>query len=259
MGTAVFVGPVIPSTHVQESARRRPATRVKPSQTGKSPGAGLRPEVVVWGAGSHAEVVSEIIRLEGHYHVIGFLDDVTPERRGEAMVGGTVLGGQEQLERLRARGVERLILAIGDCEARLRLALMAKDAGFHLITAVHPSGIVSDTSSLGDGTVVAAGAIVNPCTTVGDNVIINTGAIVDHHCVVEDGVHLGPGARLAGNVHVERAAFIGIGSVLIDRVRIGANTVVGAGSIVLKDIPKRCVAYGAPAEVVRHRPEADQV
>jgi len=209
--------------------------------------------LVIWGAGGHASVVADIVRSTKSVHVAGFVDDVNRERQGAEFCGARIFGGQEQLAHLREQGVSSIIIAIGNCEQRLRLADVVRKAGFRLATAIHPRSIVAQDVQLGDGTVVAAGAVIGPGSRVGGNVIVNTGATVDHDCVLEDGAHICPGVNLAGEVHVGRGAWVGIGSAVIGRVRIGARALVGAGAVVLKNVPDNVVAYGNPARVVRSR------
>jgi acetyltransferase EpsM len=208
-------------------------------------------KVVVWGAGGHARVVADTLRLGRHHEIAGFLDDVRPERHGEEFCGALVLGGREKLFGLRAAGVTEILVAVGDCVARQRLADVARAAGFALATAVHPRAVVASDVVIGAGTLVVAGAVINPAVTIGENVIINTSASVDHDCVIENGVHVGPGVHLAGQVTVGRGAWVGMGAIIVERVRIGPGAVIGAGSVVLTDIPDGVVAYGAPAKVVQ--------
>jgi len=211
----------------------------------------MKQKLVIWGASGHAMVVADIIRLRGDYEIVGFLDDVNPERHNTEFFGAPVLGGQEQLDILQRKGVKNLILGFGDCQARLRLSELVRAMGFYLPTAIHPQAIVATSVSIGPGTVIAAGAVVNPGSKVGENVIINTCASVDHECVVEDGVHICPGVHLGGRVTVGRGALIGIGATVRDRVRIGASSIIGAGAVVLDDIPDDVVAYGIPAKVIK--------
>lgn len=206
-----------------------------------------RPKLVIWGAAGHARVVADIVRLVGAYELAGFLDDVDPGRKGSEFAGRPVLGGREALPGLRAAGVEHLVPAFGDNEARLRLIEVARQQGFTLTTAIHPSSVIAADCTIGPGTVVAAGCVVNPGTQVGECVILNTSAAVDHDCTIEDGAHVGPGARVGGHVTVGRAAWLGIGAVVKDRVTIGKGAVIGAGAVVLRDIPPGVVAYGVPA------------
>ena len=208
-------------------------------------------KLVIWGASGHALVVADIIRLRGDYEIVGFLDDVNPQRHGTEFCGAPVLGGQEQLDVLQRMGVKYLIFGFGDCEARLRLSKLVRAKGFCLATAIHPQAIVAADVQIGPGIVIAGGVVINPGSRIGENVIINTCTSVDHECVVEDGAHIGPGVHLGGKVVVGRAAWVGIGATVRDRVHIGAHSTIGAGAVVLDDIPDGVAAYGVPAKVVR--------
>ena len=208
-------------------------------------------KIIIWGAGGHAMVVADILRCQGGFEIVGFLDDANPARHGQPFFGSTILGGQEKLTSLHEQGITTIILAIGDCAARLKLAAMVKAKGFTLATAIHPQSIIAAGVTIGEGTVIAAGAIVNPAARIGDNVILNTAASVDHECVIEDGAHISPGARLGGAVKIGRGTWIGIGATVIPKVKIGEGSVIGAGAVVLEDIPPHVVAVGVPAKVIR--------
>ena len=208
-------------------------------------------KLVIWGASGHASVVADIVRLQGEYELVGFLDDITPERRGTEFNGLQVLGGSEQLDELKNKGVTHLIMGFGNCAARLINSAVGREKGFLLATAVHPKAVVASNVQVSPGTVIAAGAIVNPGAKIGENVIINTGASVDHDCFIDDGAHLSPGTHLGGSVTIGRSTWLGIGAIVTDHLRIGANSIIGAGSVVVNDIPENVVAYGVPAKVVR--------
>lgn len=203
--------------------------------------------VVIWGASGHARVVADIVRLEGRFHLVGFLDDVNPQPR--QFMGLPVLGGRERLDRLRGDGVTHIILGFGNCEARLSMGEMVRKEGFYLATAIHPNAIVASDVPVGEGTVIAAGAIINPGSRIGANVIINTKASVDHDCEIADGAHVCPGVTIGGSVTVGSAAWVGIGTTVKNHVSIGARALVGAGSVVVSDIPEGVVAFGVPAKV----------
>ena len=182
--------------------------------------------------------------------IAGFLED-PEERRHLPFCGSTIVGGRERLDELRSAGVAHLIVAIGDCAARVQLAAVAVDKGFTLATAIHPQAIIAADVQVGAGSVIAAGAIVNPGTHIGDNVIINTAASVDHDCLIEDGAHVGPGCHVGGKASVGRQSWLGIGAIVRDRIVIGDYTIVGAGAVVIDDLPDRVIAYGVPARVMR--------
>lgn len=207
--------------------------------------------LVIWGCGGHARVVADIVRLQNKYEILGFLDDLHPSRRHRPFCEHQILGGREQLQKIKEMGVKHFIFAFGDNFSRLKLSIFIKKKGFQLATAIHPQSIVAKDVEIGAGTVIMAGAVVNPESILRNNVIINTLASVDHECIIETGAHIGPGAHLAGHVSVGRGAWVGIGAVVAEGIKIGAGAIVGAGAVVFKDVPEGVLAYGTPAKVIR--------
>lgn len=205
---------------------------------------------VIYGAGGHAKVIAEILRLNG-WEVAGFLDAVNPARKGEDFYGSTVLGGDEVLEGLLRSGVKHVVVGFGDNKMRLKIAAQLSGMGFHLLTAVHPNAVCAADVTIGDGTVVASGAVVGPSSRIGRNAIVNTQASLDHDCVVSDGAHVGPGAIVTGVVEIGECAWIGAGAVIGDHKKIGADAIVGAGAVVVRDVSEAVVVMGVPARVTR--------
>jgi UDP-N-acetylbacillosamine N-acetyltransferase len=211
----------------------------------------MREKLVIWGAGSTALVVADIIRLRDQYEICGFLDSINPERAQTKFCGSSILGGEEQLDSLLQQGVTHVIFGFSVGRVRLRLTQLARVKAFHLATAVHPQAIIASDVRVGAGTIVFAGAVVNPGSRLGENVLIATCASVDHECAIADGAWINAGAHLGGRVVVEQAATVELGAIVGGGLRIGAGSVVGAGSLVLDDIPSGVLAYGRPAKVIR--------
>jgi UDP-N-acetylbacillosamine N-acetyltransferase len=205
-------------------------------------------KVIFLGAGGIAIVAAEIARSRG-LEIVGFLDD-RAEKAGTLFCGAPVLGTFDMLPALR-QDVPLAVVAFGNCHGRINVAHKVLSYGFSLPNLIHPSAVVSQDASIGQGAIIMPGTIINSGTRIGSNLILNTAASVDHECSIGDGVHIGPGARLSGLVTIGNATWIGIGSVIRESVHIGNNVLVGAGSLVLKDIPDGVVAYGAPAKIVR--------
>lgn len=202
----------------------------------------------MFGAGGHARVVADALRLAG-WDIAGFVDDVRPARHGETFAGSVVLGRRADALSLRDDGVLQAVVAIGRNDARLHLADELAAAGFSFPPVVHPRAIVSPDAKLGLGVFVGPGAIVNPAAHIGAQAIVNSGAIVEHDCVVGDGAHVAPRACMAGRASLGRAATLGAGAVVRDGVSVGAGTTVGMGSVVVKDLPAGVTAWGCPARV----------
>ena len=208
-------------------------------------------QVIGIGAGGHAKVVLDILRLMNEYRVVGLLD---PGCIGASVSGVPVLGGDELLPRLRADGVASAFLGVGgvgDNALRIRLFEKVQAAGFTFINAIHPASVLAPSIQLGQGITIMAGVIVNPDTRIGDNVIINTGAIVEHDCEIASHVHISPGAVLCGGVRVGIGAHVGAGATVRQYITVGERAVVGAGAVVVKDVPPGAVVVGVPAHILR--------
>ena len=205
--------------------------------------------VIGFGAGGHAKVLIEILRLSGEHNLVGLLDS-DPKLVGAVVLGLPVLGDDQLLEKLVQDGVKGFFVgvgSVGDPSARRKLFLLGRSRGLEAIRIVHPRATISASASLGDGVVVMAGAVVNACARVGDNVIINTGAVIEHDCAIGDHVHVATGACLTGGVRVEEGAHVGAGAVVRQGITIGSLAVVGAGAVVVRDVPAGVVVAGVPA------------
>jgi len=204
------------------------------------------------GAGGHAKVVIEILRLCGCYDIIGLLDR-NEDLWGTSVSGIEVLGDDRKLAELYAAGIHDAFVGVGSVQRtniRKELYDLLRNNGFALARAVHPKAFVSGDIEIGEGPIIMAGAIVNPAARIGNNVIINSGAIVEHDCIIEDHVHVATGARLSGGVTIQTGAHIGIGATIKQNVNIGREAVVGAGAVVLNDVPEGATVVGVPAKVL---------
>jgi len=195
-------------------------------------------------------VVISVVEEQGLYEVTGLVDD-NPALRGSDVYGYRVTGDRDDsLGEIRAKGIRKALVAIGDNRGRLAAARWAEEKGFGLVTAVHPSARVARGVAIGGGTVLMAGTIVNPDAVIGKSVVLNTAATVDHDCVIGDGAHLAPGCRLCGNVRVGRASFLGVGTCVVPGITIGDDVVIGAGSVVIRDIPSGARVAGNPCRAL---------
>lgn len=211
--------------------------------------------VIGLGAGGHAAVAIDALRLQGGFEVVGLLDP-RPNLHGTEVEGIKVLGDDTMLPAVRTGGVESAFVgvgSVGEMSVRRRLYRTAVAEGFAIVTVIHPGASVAASARLGVGVMVMAGACINAGATIGDNTIINTGAIVEHHCVVGDHVHVATGARLGGGVEIGMGSHIGIGATVLQDVRIGRDVIVGAGAVVIDAVGNDVVVAGVPARVIRER------
>lgn len=191
----------------------------------------------LFGASGHAKVVMDIIAAQGDD--VGCLYDDNPhcsEIHGKSVHKPTEKAVDDPL-----------IISIGSCKIRKLIAERYNNLDF--ATAIHPRSIISDSTSIGKGSVVMPGAVINSDTKIGKHCIINTKASIDHECRIEDYVHIAPGATLSGDVTVGECSWIGVGACVKQGIKIGKNCMIGAGSVVVKNIPDNSTAYGNPCKI----------
>lgn len=209
--------------------------------------AGGERSIVVVGAGGHAKVIIESLRLAG-WNVVGCTDsDATPR----LCAGAPVIGNDDKLGELLGDGVSCAFCAIGDNALRERIGRRLLSLGFEMPAVLGPGTTVAPSVSVGAGVAILPGAVVNSEAVLRDFAIINSNANVDHDCLIGCAAHIGPGASLAGNVQVGDRTFLATGSAVIPGTEIGADTIVGAGSVVVRNLPPEVLAYGNPAKLRR--------
>jgi sugar O-acyltransferase (sialic acid O-acetyltransferase NeuD family) len=209
--------------------------------------AGVQARIIVFGAGGHAKVLLEAIRLVSPGAELAIVDD-SGSASSAALLGLPLSGDREWLA---GNWPEAAVaLGIGNNEARAAIADWLRAQGRSLATVIHPSATVSPSASIGSGAFLAAGAVVNAEAGIGEGVILNTLASVDHDCDIASFAHIAPGSRLCGAVRIGARSLIGAASVVIPGVTVGADAIVGAGSAVLKDVPAGFRVAGSPARPI---------
>lgn len=195
-------------------------------------------KLVIIGASGHGKVVADIALRVGYSEVV-FLDDA------EGLVecaGLPVVGRSSDAEKFEDSD---FFVAIGNAKIRERIQSGLRGK---LATLIHPNASVSRRVSIGEGTVVMAGAVINSNAVIGEGCVVNTCASVDHDCVVGDYVHISVGAHLAGNVHVGSGTWVGIGATVSNNVTICHDCMIGAGAVVVRDITEPGTYVGVPAK-----------
>ncbi len=152
---------------------------------------------------------------------------------------------------------------------------------------VHPTALVEDGVSLGEGTRIWHHAQIRTRARIGARCIVGKGAFVDFDVVIGDdsklqnyacvyhgvtlgrGVFVGPHAVFTndrrpratdpnfaplgdgdwevGETTVEDGAAIGANATILPGLRIGRWSMVGAGSVVTKDVAAFALVVGSPA------------
>jgi sugar O-acyltransferase (sialic acid O-acetyltransferase NeuD family) len=145
-------------------------------------------------------------------------------------------------------------IAVGANATRERVAqrMNVSDQRIEWASIIHPQAVVSDSSVVGRGVLIAALAVVAPSVRVGDGVIVNHASVVDHDVVLGAFCHIAPGAVLGGAVRIGARALIGARAVVLPGVSICDDAVIGAGAVVTRDVTRAGIWVGVPAREQTH-------
>lgn len=182
--------------------------------------------VIVIGAGGHGRSVAEAILLLGQDELVGFVDDGAD---ANAKVWGYPILSRTDSMHSQREHADAVVVAIGNNAVREKLHARVREAGFELLSVIHPTAFVSPTAALGAGCAVMAGAAVGTEAQLGEGAIVNCGAAVDHHCRVEAFGHLGVNACMAGGSVLGHRAWMQAGSAIGYGVQVEADTVLAPG------------------------------
>ncbi|MFR2839541.1 MAG: NeuD/PglB/VioB family sugar acetyltransferase [Zhenhengia sp.] len=177
----------------------------------------MRRNLLILGAGGHGKVVLDVAESMRCYETIHFLDD--GKEIGEEVLGHQVVGKITECH-LHSKDYTDAIVALGNNEIRLELTKKLKELGYHVPTLVHPTSVVSQYTTIKEGTVIMPQAVINADAKIGKACIINTGAIIEHDCIVGDGSHIAYRAVLGGEAKVGCKVLVDIGAMVGRNIEI---------------------------------------
>ena len=183
------------------------------------------------------------------WEIVGFLDD-NKALTGKVRNGISVLGTKEWIENNNINDIF-FVCCIGNPKAKKRVVQYFKDHNAKFASAIHPSVIISNTSKVGEGTVVTAGNIITTNISIGNHIIINLACTVGHYTQIGDYCTINPGANISGDVIIAEAVSIGTNATILEKMSIGSFSIIGAAAVVNKPIPENVTAVGVPAKVIK--------
>lgn len=205
-------------------------------------------KVVLLGSGGHAKIVLDILGEMGKYRILGITTN-DKNHKGH-FFGYPILGDDAILQNLMKEGVIKVAIGIGgfvDNKLRKRIYSKVKALGLKVVSAIHPSAVISKSVLLGEGNVIFPGVVINPDVRIGNNVIIATGSTIDHESIIEDHVLISAGVTVGGNSIIQEGALIALGSKVVSGIKVGKHACVAAGAVVVENIGDNAKVFGIPA------------
>lgn len=211
-------------------------------------------DIAIFGVGGFGRevltLIQDINKIEPTWNVVGFFDD--GYEVGYESHGLKVLGGTKELSEWKTS----LALTIAIGTPRIKKAILKNIGNNPVIeypTLMHPTVIIGDKDyvKIGKGCIFCAYTVITCDIEIGDFVILNLACTLGHDTIVKDHCAFMPTCNISGECIIEESVYCGTGVKIINRTSIGEETIVGAGAVVVKPLPPRCTAVGAPAKAIK--------
>ena len=204
-------------------------------------------DIIIVSAGKFARevygFVKHAIAAGQKWRIKGFLDS-RPARLGGFNYPVPILCSVESYE----PGENDLFLcAIGTPSERRQYSEMVLRKGGRFATLIHPTAVLGDNITLGQGVMIAPLAVLTSDIVLGDSVYVGPSSICSHDNRVGDWCHITGHCSFGGNVIVEEGCFFGMRSVVVPGVHIGKDAFIGVGSVVLRRVRAGARVFGNPA------------
>lgn len=207
-------------------------------------------DVVIFGTGQIADVLSEYVERFGSERIVGYTVDRAYQ--AESHFRGLPVVAWEDLPAVFPPSSVRLLGPIsyqGLNSLRRDRHLEAKSWGYQFANFIHPSvHLMAD--SVGENVIILENCTIQPRARLGDGVIIWSATHVGHHSVIGDFCFLSSQVGVSSGVSIGAGCVIG-GQVGIDNgCIIGSDCYIESRAAIRRDVP--------PNSVVRHpydRPE----
>ncbi|HSI90992.1 MAG TPA: hypothetical protein VK927_07735, partial [Adhaeribacter sp.] len=146
-----------------------------------------------------------------------------------------------------------LVIGIGNCAAKFRIANSLSSPNLRFPNLIHPSVSLSGQQyfQIGQGTIIGEGTVITTNVRLGSFVQVSPRCTLAHDVQIADFCSLMFSVNLAGNVKLKPRVYLGTNSTVIQLLEIGEDTIVGAGAVVIRSLPARCTAAGVPAKIIK--------
>ena len=187
----------------------------------------MKKDVIILGAGGLARefssYFSEII------NIIGFLTE-NPDDFKKYNLPGDLFSSLDKIENSPSKN---LVIAIGSPKVKRSLYEKFKKKGFSFPILKHPSSIISESASFGEGVIISPFSIIGPNVNLGNCVYINYQVGVGHDSNIGSYTQINSGAQIGGSTHIKGDTLLGSNSTILQNTIIEKNITIGSGSIVL--------------------------
>jgi sugar O-acyltransferase (sialic acid O-acetyltransferase NeuD family) len=213
---------------------------------------GKKCKVLIFGAGSFAEVVYYYLTKDSPFEVVAFTVDEKYITEKEKF--GLPVVPFEKIEDVYPPDKFKMFVAIAYRnlnKIRAHKYREAKEKGYELISYICSKAIVWDNVEVGDNCFIFEANVIQPFVKIGNDVIIWSGNHIGHHTTIGDHCFIASHAVISGHVKIEPYCFLGVNATIRDGITIAKECLIGADALIIKDTQERGVYAGHPAKLLR--------
>jgi len=197
-------------------------------------------KVIIIGSGAVAAEVCSYLKdinkvLSEKVQILGFIDDNQEKFKINVLrykFDQPYLGTSDSFQ---FKTDCQYIFGFANIQSRLKILSKVSHKKISFMTIIHPTAIIADSATIGDGNIVYPYCIIGPNVTIGDNNIFTSYSFISHDCQVGNNNFFST-SGLSGNVSVGDNNFFGIRNTVIPDVKIGSYNLIQAGMTIDKDI-----------------------
>lgn len=200
--------------------------------------------VVVFGAGSIAEVAKVYLDRHSSDRVVGFTVDAA-YRTADTFQGLPLVAW----ERLEERFPPDTVKLLGPLsyrrlnDFRRERHQEGKARGYAFASFIHPASHIY-TDDIGENCFILENNVIQPFVQIGAGVMMWSGNHIGHHAVIGDYCFLSSQVGIGGGVRLGRGCFLAGKAGVEAGVELGDACFLGTATIVLKDLPAESVVLG---------------
>lgn len=191
--------------------------------------------LIIYGTGSHAELVYSYFTKDSSYKVLAFT--VEKKYLDATSLLGLPIVPFEEIEKVIPPTEADMFIAVGPFKQNAILEFFcerAKAKGYALASYFPSESHRFFDTSYGLNSFIDHASQFHPYVTLGDGVTI-IGSQIGHHAHIDNYTFIST-AIVGGNVVVEDHVFLGIGCIVKQGVRIGRGSFIGMGCVIAHDV-----------------------
>ncbi len=207
--------------------------------------------LIIVGAGGCArealQWAKDVNEREQRWQIKGFLCDY-PNHLDGKICDVSILSAIDDYE---IGPEDEFVCAIGDSAGRKAVTEKLKARGARFVNLIHPSAVIADSCTLGEGLLVYPFALISDNARIGDGCIINMYSSVAHDTVLGEYCTISAHCDITGRCVVGDRLFMGTSAHIVPDTRVGSDVFICAGSTVMTRLRDGVKVLGNPAKLVK--------